>query len=49
VNDLFRRFAHNASAIVGSPWAFIVATAVIVVWAISGPIFHFSDTWQLVN
>jgi low affinity Fe/Cu permease len=47
VNDLFRKFAHKTSAIVGSPWAFILATAVIVVWAIAGPIFHFSDTWQL--
>jgi low affinity Fe/Cu permease len=47
VNNLFRKFAHKTSEIVGSPWAFIVATAVIVVWAIAGPIFHFSDTWQL--
>jgi low affinity Fe/Cu permease len=47
VNNLFRKFAHKTSEIVGSPWAFIVATAVIVVWVIAGPIFHFSDTWQL--
>jgi low affinity Fe/Cu permease len=47
VNNLFRKFAHKTSELVGSPWAFIVATAVIVVWAIAGPIFHFSDTWQL--
>jgi low affinity Fe/Cu permease len=47
VNNLFRKFAHKTSEIVGSPWAFIVATAVIAVWAIAGPIFHFSDTWQL--
>ena len=47
MNNLFRKFAHKTSEIVGSPWAFIVATAVIVVWAIAGPIFHFSDTWQL--
>jgi low affinity Fe/Cu permease len=39
VNDLFRKFAHKTPAIVGSPWAFILATAVIVVWAIAGPIF----------
>ena len=48
MNDLFRKFAHKTSEIVGSPWAFILATAVIVVWAITRPIFHFSDTWQLV-
>ena len=47
MNNLFRKFAHKTSAIVGSSWAFILATAVIVVWAIAGPIFHFSDTWQL--
>jgi len=47
VNNLFRKFAHKTSELVGSPWAFIVAAAVIVVWAIAGPIFHFSDTWQL--
>jgi low affinity Fe/Cu permease len=48
MNEFFRRFAHKTSAIVGSPWSFIVAVGVIVVWAITGPIFHFSDTWQLV-
>ena len=32
----------------GSTWAFAVAVAVIVVWAVTGPLFHFSDTWQLV-
>ena len=47
MNNLFRKFAHKTSELVGSPWAFIVAAAVIVVWAIAGPIFHFSDTWQL--
>jgi low affinity Fe/Cu permease len=48
MNELFRRFAHKTSIIVGSPWAFITAVLVIVVWAITGPIFQFSDTWQLV-
>jgi low affinity Fe/Cu permease len=33
---------------VGSPWAFLVAAAIIGVWAITGPLFGFSDTWQLV-
>ena len=48
MNDFFRKFANKTSAIVGSPWAFITATAIIIVWAVSGPIFGFSDTWQLV-
>ncbi len=32
----------------GSSWSFLMATAIIVVWALTGPLFHFSDTWQLV-
>ncbi len=46
--DVFRRFAHRTSLAVGSIWAFFGAAAVIVVWGITGPLFHFSDTWQLV-
>jgi len=48
MNEIFRKFAHITSAVVGSPWAFIVAVTVIVVWAITGPIYHYSDTWQLI-
>ena len=48
MNELFRRFSQKASEVVGSSWAFIVAVLVIVAWAISGPVFHFSDTWQLI-
>jgi low affinity Fe/Cu permease len=44
----FRRFAHQASAALGRPWAFTGAVGIVVVWATLGPIFHFSDTWQLV-
>ena len=33
---------------VGSPWAFEIAVMVILIWALTGPLFHFSDTWQLV-
>ena len=40
--------ASSVSRATGSSWAFIVAFGVIIVWAISGPIFGFSDTWQLV-
>ena len=44
----FRRFANCTAAAVGSAWAFVAAVLIIIVWAISGPMFHFSDTWQLV-
>jgi low affinity Fe/Cu permease len=47
-NDLFRRFAHFTAAKVGSPWSFLLAVSIVVVWGLTGPIFHFSDTWQLV-
>ncbi len=48
MRNLFRRIAHRTSEFVGSPWAFMVACLVIVVWATTGPIFGYSDTWQLV-
>lgn len=48
MNDLFRKFAHRTSEIVGSSWSFIAAVVIIVMWGMSGPIFHYSDTWQLV-
>jgi|SRR5438034_1274583 len=48
MNDLFRKFAHRISQAVGSPWAFVVAVLIIIVWAATGPIFKYSDTWQLV-
>jgi low affinity Fe/Cu permease len=44
----FTRFAQQTSRLSGRPVAFAMATAVIVVWGVSGPIFHYSDTWQLV-
>jgi len=44
----FRCAAHNVSIAVGSPWAFMLALAAIAGWAVTGPLFHFSDTWQLV-
>src|SRR6185369_6626932 len=46
--DRFGRFAASASFWLGSKWAFLLAITVIVVWAVTGPIFRFSDTWQLV-
>ena len=44
----FRRFAAGAATATGSPWAFVLAVLVIVAWGITGPLFNFSDTWQLV-
>ena len=48
MKNLFRKFAQAASQAVGSSWAFILAVLIILVWAITGPMFHYSDTWQLV-
>lgn len=45
---MFGRFATAVSAAVGSPYTFVAAVVVVVVWALTGPIFGFSDTWQLV-
>jgi low affinity Fe/Cu permease len=44
----FHRFAHKAADMVGSPAAFILGLAVIVIWGVTGPMFHYSDTWQLL-
>jgi low affinity Fe/Cu permease len=44
----FQGFAHRVSLAVGSPWAFLLALVTIVVWAVTGPIFRFSNAWQLV-
>jgi low affinity Fe/Cu permease len=46
--SFFRTIAQGASTAVGRPWAFAAALAVVLVWASLGPIFHYSDTWQLV-
>jgi low affinity Fe/Cu permease len=48
MREHFRRFAQAAADVVGSPWAFIIGVLVILIWAITGPMFHYSDTWQLV-
>ncbi|SNV48370.1 low affinity iron permease family protein [Chryseobacterium taklimakanense] len=46
--NFFERFSNWATTATGSPAAFIIAVALILVWAISGPFFNFSETWQLV-
>jgi low affinity Fe/Cu permease len=48
MRDLFRRFASWSSVLVGSAPAFLAALVFCVAWAASGPLFHYSDTWQLV-
>src|SRR5262249_34455688 len=48
MNEVFRLIAHRVATAVGSPWAFIAALIIILAWLLCGPIFHFSDTWQLV-
>lgn len=47
-NDVFRIFARRSAARLGSAWAFVVALLIIVVWGLTGPAFHYSDTWQLI-
>jgi hypothetical protein len=48
VNDLFRIFARRSSMLLGSAWAFTLAMIIILIWGLSGPTFHFSETWQLI-
>jgi low affinity Fe/Cu permease len=48
MNDLFHKFAHRIAEAVGSAWAFLIALLVILVWAVTGPIFQYSDSWQLL-
>ncbi len=48
MNDFFRVFSERTAQIVGSAYAFIIATLIILAWVVTGPLFHFSDTWQLV-
>jgi low affinity Fe/Cu permease len=48
INFWFSRFASSTAQIVGHPYLFFAAVVVLVVWAASGPYFHYSDTWQLI-
>ena len=47
-HDSYRRFAHATAEVVGSIWAFLLAVAALLIWAAVGPLFHYSDSWQLV-
>lgn len=46
--NLFENFANAATRFTGSSYAFIAATAIVVIWAVTGPVFDYSETWQLV-
>ena len=48
MKDIFRKFACLAAAGLGSPWMFGINLCLIVGWLISGPFFHFSNSWQLI-
>jgi low affinity Fe/Cu permease len=48
VSELLEKFSYQATRATGTSVAFVLAVMVILVWAITGPLFHFSDTWQLV-
>jgi low affinity Fe/Cu permease len=48
MSRLFQRLAQRTARAAGSAWAFTLAVLVIIIWTLTGPVFGFSDTWQLV-
>lgn len=46
--SMFEKFSNAATAFTGSSTAFIIAFLTVVIWAVTGPVFHYSETWQLV-
>jgi low affinity Fe/Cu permease len=48
LSALFQKMSNKVTKITGSPIAFITALLVVIIWGITGPLFHYSDTWQLV-
>lgn len=48
MEETFRALAERISNIVGTSWSFMTAIALVIIWAVTGPLFGFSDTWQLV-
>jgi low affinity Fe/Cu permease len=48
MNEFFHKLAHKSAEIMGSAKSFIISVLLIVIWGITGPFFHYSDTWQLI-
>jgi low affinity Fe/Cu permease len=48
MREFFRKFSQKTSEVVGSPAAFFIAVGFIMIWLLTGSLFHFSDTWQIV-
>ncbi len=48
MNEIFRKVAYKTAEAVGSAPAFLIALTIVIVWGVTGPIFGYSDTWQLV-
>jgi len=48
MREFFTAFANKTAKSVGSYWAFLIAFMIVLVWGLTGPMFHYSDTWQLV-
>ena len=48
LSEVFSRFARTLARALGHPEAFVIAVVLVIVWVVTGPIFHWSDTWQLV-
>jgi low affinity Fe/Cu permease len=48
IHNRFERLSEWISVAMGRPMAFLLAFATVLFWAVAGPVFHFSDTWQLV-
>jgi len=48
VSDAFRFFARHSSMVLGTAWAFATAILIILIWGLTGPMFRYSDTWQLI-
>lgn len=48
MNEIFRHFASKVSKVTGSPWTFVTALGIIATWILTGPLFNYSNTWQLM-
>lgn len=48
MDEVFTKIASKCAQAMGQPLAFIISTLLVILWAVAGPVFHYSDTWQLV-